>query len=86
VETINLSERKNKINWDYDADVLYISFTKPLAIEGVDLGDGTIVKIEPDIHEITRITILNPLHRTFKSLKDKPTYIPGKKSFVIERH
>ena len=31
METLNISEKKNKIKWDYDAeaDILYISFGNP---------------------------------------------------------
>jgi uncharacterized protein YuzE len=74
METINISEKKDKIKWDYDAeaDVLYISFGNPQKAEGVDIGEGTIIRIEPDSKEITGITILNPLHRTLATLMGKP--------------
>ena len=70
METINISEKKEKIKWDYDAeaDVLYISFGNPQNAEGVDIGEGTIVRVQTDTNEITGLTIINPLHRTLKSL------------------
>jgi len=39
--TLNITEKKDKINWDYDADadVLYISFGNPKNAEGVDIGE-----------------------------------------------
>jgi len=70
METLNISEKKEKIKWDYDAeaDVLYISFGNPKNAEGIDIGEGTIIRIEPDSREIIGVTILNPLHRTLSSL------------------
>jgi len=85
METLNISEKKNKINWDYDADVLYISFGKPGNAEGVDIGDGTIVRIEPTTNEINGITILNPLHRALTSLKAKPRLVCRKKSSSVQK-
>ena len=46
MEALNISEKKDKIKWDYDAeaDVLYISFGNPKNAEGVDIGEGTIIE------------------------------------------
>jgi uncharacterized protein YuzE len=87
METLNITEKKNKINWDYDADadVLYISFGNPKNAEGVDIGEGTIIRIEPDSNEIIGITILNPLHRTLTSLKGKPLLIRKKKPVIATK-
>jgi uncharacterized protein YuzE len=73
METINISEKKEKIKWDYDAesDVLYISFGNPQNAEGVDIGEGTIVRVQTETNEIIGLTIINPLHRTLKSLSGK---------------
>lgn len=64
METLNISERKDKIKWDYDteADVLYISFSNPQKVEGVDFGEGTIIRVQSDSKEIIGVTILNQLH------------------------
>lgn len=87
METLNIAEKKNKINWDYDADadVLYISFGNPKKAEGVDIGEGTIIRIEPDTKEIIGITILNPLHRTLTSLMGKPRLTRKKKTTTITK-
>ena len=87
METLNISEKKNKIDWDYDADadVLYISFGNPKNAEGVDIGEGTIIRIQPDSKEIIGITILNPLHRTLTSLMGKPHLSRKKKSPSITK-
>ena len=80
METLNISEKKNKIKWDYDAeaDILYISFGNPKNAEGVDIGEGTIIRIQPKTKEIIGLTILSPLNRTLSSLKRK-RQIRGKK-------
>ncbi|MDP3644907.1 MAG: DUF2283 domain-containing protein [Bacteroidota bacterium] len=80
METLNISEKKNKIKWDYDAeaDVLYISFGNPRNAEGVDIGEGTIIRLHPHSKEIIGVTILNPLHRTLSSLMGK-AYITRKR-------
>jgi uncharacterized protein YuzE len=71
METLKISEKKNKINWDYDAeaDILYISFGNPKNAEGVDIGEGTIIRIRPDTKEIIGVTILNPLNRSWENIK-----------------
>ena len=73
METLNISEKKNNIKWDYDAeaDILYISFGNPGNAEGVDIGEGTIIRIRPDTKEIIGVTIINPLNRTLSSLMGK---------------
>jgi uncharacterized protein YuzE len=87
METLNISEKRTKINWDYDADadILYISFGNPKNAEGVDIGEGTIIRIEPNTQEITGITILNPLHRTLTSLKGKPQIRRKKESSTFTK-
>lgn len=87
METLNIAEKKKKINWDYDADadVLYISFGNPKNAEGVDIGEGTIIRIEPQSNEIIGITILNPLHRTLTSLMGKPRLTRKKKPSSITK-
>lgn len=81
METLNISEKKDKIKWDYDAeaDVLYISFGNPKNAEGVDIGEGTIVRVHSETKEIIGITIINPLHRTLKSLTGQPRLSRRKK-------
>jgi uncharacterized protein YuzE len=82
METLNISEKKDKIKWDYDAeaDVLYISIGNPKQAEGVDIGEGTIIRIHPDTKEIIGVTILNPLNRTLSSLMGKQKVIRKKKT------
>lgn len=87
METLNISERKDKIKWDYDAeaDVLYISFGNPQKAEGVDIGEGTIIRVQSDSKEIIGVTILNPLHRTLASLKGKQPSGTRKKTAPVSK-
>ena len=87
METLNISEKKNKIKWDYDgeADILYISFGNPKNAEGVDIGEGTIIRIRPDTKEIIGVTILNPLNRTLSSLSGKHKVIRKKKQSPVAK-
>ena len=79
METLNISEKKRNLKWDYDAeaDILYLSFGNPVKAEGVDIGEGTIVRIDPKNKEIIGLTIINPLNRTLISLKEKS--LPSRK-------
>ena len=85
METLNISEKKNKIKWDYDAeaDILYISFGNPRNAEGVDIGEGTIIRIRPDTKEIIGVTIVNPLNRTLSSLMGKHKISRKKKTATV---
>jgi len=85
METLNISEKKDNIKWNYDAeaDVLYISFGKPKNAEGVDIGEGTIIRLQPDTNEIIGITILNPLQRTLSSITESRNPIRKKKTSSI---
>jgi len=87
METINISEKKDKIKWDYDAeaDVLYISFGNPQLAVGVDIGEGTIIRIQNDTNEITGVTIINPLHRTLTSLMEKKQFRSRKKTSSVTK-
>jgi uncharacterized protein YuzE len=70
LETLKILEKKENLQWDYDAeaDVLYISIGTPEPAEGVDIGSGVIVRIDPASDEIVGFTIINPLKRTLEEL------------------
>ena len=71
MEALKMLEKKKNLQWDYDAeaDVLYIAIGKPVKAEGVDIGKGTIVRVDPDSNEIVGFTIINPLKRTLQEMK-----------------
>jgi len=67
------------------ADVLYISFGNPKNAEGVDVGEGSIIRIQPETQEIIGLTILNPLHRTLSSLMEKQQPAIKKKTSFLSK-
>ena len=71
MENLRMIEKKKNVQWDYDADadVLYISIGKPQKAEGIDLGNGVIVRVNPATNEIIGFTILNPIQKTLQELK-----------------
>ena len=52
-------ETKSFVTYDSEADVLYVSFGEPRSAEGLDIGDGTILRLDPETEEIVGITILD---------------------------
>jgi len=53
------TKAESVINYDKEADVLYVSFGDPRRAESIDIGDGTILRIDPDTEEVIGITILD---------------------------
>jgi len=63
--TLKIPERTNSvIHYDPEADVLYISFGEPKLAEGLDIGDSTILRVNPETEEIVGLTILDFSKRT----------------------
>lgn len=71
MERLRILEKEERLSWEYDdeADVLYISIGKPKPAEGVDIGEGTIVRIDPKTNEVIGFTLINLSKRILKSLK-----------------
>ncbi len=71
MEVLKILERKESLDWEYDeeADVLYISLGKPEPAEGVDIGEGIIVRIKPETKEVVGLTIIGFSKRTIECLK-----------------
>ena len=80
METINILDKKENINWDYDeeADVLYLSFNEPQSALGLDIGDGTIVRYNEKTNDIVGLTIINFRERVMRE------FISSSKEAVIE--
>jgi len=61
MEAIKLFEKKDvPLDWEYDgeADALYISFGKPRAALGVDVGEGVIVRYDEKAREVVGLTLI----------------------------
>jgi uncharacterized protein YuzE len=48
------------VNYDKEADVLYISFGQPQKAEGIDIGNGIIVRVLPETDKVVGLTIIKP--------------------------
>ena len=61
MEAVRLFDRKDTpLDWEYDgeADTLYISFGKPRAALGVDLGEGVVVRYDEKAREVVGLTLI----------------------------
>ena len=61
MEPVKLFEKKDvPMDWEYDgeADTLYISFGKPRAALGVDVGEGIIVRYDEKAREVVGLTLI----------------------------
>ena len=61
MEAVKLFDKKNApLNWEYDgeADTLYISFGKPRAVLGVDVGEVVVVRYDEKAREVVGLTII----------------------------
>ncbi len=70
MESLKILKKEN-LNWEYDkeADVLYISVGEPRPAEGIDIGKGVIVRIDPKTKEVVGLTIINFARRIFEEVK-----------------
>ena len=73
MEALKMIKNNEMLSWDYDseADVLYLTFGNPQIAEGIDINEGTIVRVNTNTGEICGITIIHPLKRTISSFSKK---------------
>ena len=66
------SKKKVSLDWEYDgeADTLYISFGKPRAAVGVDVGEGVVVRYDEKAKEVVGLTIIGVGRRLEQDLKE----------------
>ena len=65
--TLKIPERaKSVIHYDPEVDILYISFGEPRPAEGLDIGDGIILRVDPKTDEVTGFTLLDFSNRIGK--------------------
>jgi uncharacterized protein YuzE len=61
MEAVKFFDKKNApLDWEYDgeADTLYISFGKPRAALGVDVGEGVVVRYDEKAREVVGLTLI----------------------------
>ncbi len=73
MEALKLQERQSNLNWDYDADAdaLYISIGEPKVAEGIDIGEGVIVRVNPQSNEVVGLTIIGLSKRVMERMKER---------------
>ena len=73
MEAVKILEKKENLDWDYDeeADVLYISITKPQKAIGIDAGQGIIVRFREETKEIVGLTIIGFKERFLKAMSKR---------------
>jgi len=72
MEAVKLFDKKNaRLDWEYDgeADTLYISFGKPRAAIGVDVGEGVVVRYDEKAREVVGLTIIGVGRRLEQHIK-----------------
>ena len=73
METVKLfNKKKASLDWEYDgeADTLYISFGKPRAAVGVDVGEEVVVRYDEKAKEVVGLTIIGVGRRLEQHLKE----------------
>ena len=73
MEAIKLFEKKDvPLDWEYDgeADTLYISFGKPRAALGVDVGEGVVVRYDEKAREVVGLTLIGVGKRLEEYIKN----------------
>lgn len=71
MEAIKILDKKENFNLDYDeeADVLYISIGEPQKALGVDISEGAVVRYIEATGEVVGLTLIGVKERLLKSLK-----------------
>lgn len=75
MEAVKVFERKDvPLDWDYDddADTLYLSFGKPKAAVGLDIGECVVVRYDEQAKEVVGLTIIGVGRRLEEYVKGKP--------------
>ena len=70
METVRILERPTTITWDYDAeaDVLCLSIGEPQLAEGMDIGEGVILRYDETRKEVVGLTLIGLRARLLEGL------------------
>jgi uncharacterized protein YuzE len=71
VEAVRILGKPERLAWDYDAeaDVLYVSVGTPRPAEGVDIGEGVILRYDRAEHELVGLTVVGLRARLLQGLE-----------------
>jgi uncharacterized protein YuzE len=75
---VRILEKPGSLEWDYDAeaDVRYLSLGAPRAAEGVDVGEGVVLRYDPEQREVVGLTVVGLRARLLKGPASMPTAEP----------
>lgn len=70
MEAVKILDKPANLTWDYDeeADVLYLSVGEPRSAEGVDIGEGVVLRYDPEQREVVGLTVIGVRARLLKGL------------------
>lgn len=79
MEAVKILEKPGPLEWDYDAeaDVLYLSLGSPRAAEGVDVGEGVVLRYDPEQREVVGLTVVGLRARLLRGLATAPAAEPA---------
>jgi uncharacterized protein YuzE len=79
MEAVRILEKPGPLEWDYDAeaDVLYLSLGAPRAAEGVDVGEGVVLRYDREQREVVGLTVVGLRARLLKGLASVPAAEPA---------
>ena len=74
MEALNIVDQQQPLDLEYDgeADVLYLSIGKPRRAVGVDIGDGLVVRYDELRQEVVGLTVIGLKRRLEKNLGSEP--------------
>ncbi len=74
MEVLNIVDQQQPLDLEYDgdADVLYLSIGKPRRAVGVDIGDGLVVRYDELRQEVVGLTVIGLKRRLEKNLGSEP--------------
>ncbi len=70
MEAVKILEKPGTLEWNYDAeaDVLYLSLGSRRAAEGVDVGEGVVVRYDPEQREVVGLTVIGMRAKLLRGL------------------
>ena len=75
----SLTKEGLSINYDEDADILYISLGRPQPAISVEVNDGNLMRVDPFTDELVGITVLDFKERHLERGNEKSSYNGGRR-------
>lgn len=75
----SLTKEGLNIDYDEDADVLYISLGQPKPAISIEVNDGDLMRVDPFTDELVGITVLDFKERHLERGHEKSSYNGGRR-------